>query len=129
MNNAEPMPRSNRHVTSVRRLARHFSLGRYTGVVIGLVIVCIYLWVTQPVFMTWGNWQNIIRTQAVVAILGIGMTFVVLTGGIDLSVASMTAVASMILGEAIQHGWTAWTAALACIVFGVVLGLINGLLI
>jgi ribose transport system permease protein len=112
-----------------RALIRRFSLGQYTGVVLGLAIVCVYLWVTQPVFMTWGNWENIIRTQAVVAILGIGMTFVVLTGGIDLSIASGTAAAAMILGEAMTHGFHSVPAVVVCVAFGAVLGLVNGLLI
>jgi ribose transport system permease protein len=112
-----------------RRLVGRFSLGRYTGVLIGLLAVCAYLWITEPVFMTWDNWQNIIRAQAVVAILAIGMTFVVLTGGIDLSVASMTAGAAMILGIAVEHGWAWEQAALAGIATGVVMGFVNGFLI
>jgi ribose transport system permease protein len=114
---------------SWRQVLARFSLGRYTGVVIGLLGVCAYLWITEPVFMTWDNWQNIIRAQSVVAILAIGMTFVVLTGGIDLSVASMTAGSAMILGIAIEHGWGWEQAALVGIATGVVMGFINGFLI
>jgi ribose transport system permease protein len=116
-------------MSSIATTVRGFSLGRYTGVLVGFTAVCIYLWATQPVFMTWGNWENIIRTQSVVAILGIGMTFVVLTGGIDLSIASATAASSMVLGEAINHGWGWAAAVIACILAGVALGLFNGLLI
>ena len=105
------------------------SLGRYTGVIVGLVAVCAYLWATEPVFMTWDNWQNIIRSQAVVALLAIGMTFVVLTGGIDLSVASITIASSMVLGVAIDHGWSWQPAALAAIGAGTIMGLLNGLTI
>ena len=83
-----------RDLRSLRRL----SLGRYTGVLLGFAVIFVYLSITEPVFLTWGNWQNIIRSQAVVLTLGIGMTFVVLTGGIDLSIASATAGAAMILG-------------------------------
>lgn len=116
-------------IRSGLRVIRHIGLGRYIGVVLGLVVVCVYLWVTQPVFMSWGNWENIIRTQAVVAILALGMTFVVLTAGIDLSVASGTAAASMVLGEAMTHGWNWVPTAIACIAAGVALGLFNGVLI
>ena len=73
------------------RALRKLSLGRYTGVLFGFAAIFVYLCITEPVFLTWGNWQNIIRSQAVVFTLGIGMTFVVLTGGIDLSIASATA--------------------------------------
>ena len=46
---------------------------------------------TEPVFLSWENWQNIIRSQRSCLTLGFGMTFVVLTGGIDLSIASAAA--------------------------------------
>ena len=108
---------------------RHQRLGRYAGVLIGLTVVCIYLAATEPVFLTWSNWANIIRSFAVVAILAIGMTFVVLAGGFDLSIASLTTVAAMILGLAIESGWTWWAAAIACLAVAVGLGFFNGFLI
>jgi ribose/xylose/arabinose/galactoside ABC-type transport system permease subunit len=108
---------------------RRVSLGRYTGVLIGLVAVCVYLALTEPVFLTWGNWQNIIRSQAVVFTLAVGMTFVVLTGGIDLSIASATAGSAMILGLCVQHGAPWWLACLAAVGTGVVLGFLNGFVI
>ena len=120
---------SARNAGAVRRAVRRASFGRYTGVVVGLVAVCVYLWLSEPAFMTWSNWENIIRGQSVVAILAIGMTVVVLTGGIDLSIASNAAFSSMVLGLLVRDGWEWWTAALAAIVVGAALGLINGLLI
>jgi ribose/xylose/arabinose/galactoside ABC-type transport system permease subunit len=114
---------------NVKSVLTQFSFGRATGVTIGLIIVCVFLWISQPEFMTWWNWQNIFRTQGVVAILAIGTTFVVLTGQIDLSIASGTAAAAMILGEAIQHGWSWFPALIACLAMGLLLGLANGTLI
>jgi ribose transport system permease protein len=108
---------------------RRMSLGRYTGVLLGLAAICVYLAVTEPVFLTWENWQNIFRSQAVVFTLAIGMTFVVLTGGIDLSIASATACSAMVLGIAIQHGADWWLACLAALGIGVALGFANGFMI
>ena len=108
---------------------RRLSPGRYIGVGMGFIAVSGYLWVTQPVFMTWANWENIIRAQSVVAMLAVGMTFVILTGAIDLSVASITAVSMMAIGLSIEHG-APWPAAvLAGVGAGFGLGLINGVLI
>jgi ribose transport system permease protein len=107
--------------------ARRLTLGRYTGVLSGLILVCIYLALTEPIFLDWANWENIIRTESIVLTLGIGMTFVVLTGGIDLSIASGTAAAGMILGITIEHGASWWLACLASLGFGTLLGLVNGL--
>ena len=70
---------------------RRITLGRYMGVLVGIGVIFVYLTLTQEVFLTWANWQNIIRSQSVVLTLGLGMTFVVLTGGIDLSIASAAA--------------------------------------
>ena len=93
-----------RHAHHLRRI----SLGRYTGVLIGVAAIFIYLAVSEPVFLTWDNWQNIIRSQSVVLTLALGMTFVVLTGGIDLSIASATAGAAMLIGITVSHGADWW---------------------
>jgi ribose transport system permease protein len=116
-------------VTNLSVFLRRLNFERFAGVAVGLIAVCTYLAVTEPVFLTWGNWQNIFRAQAVVAILAIGMTFVILTGGVDLSVASLTAAAAMMLGIAVQHGASWWLASLAGIGVGLGLGFANGFLI
>jgi ribose transport system permease protein len=120
-------PASGRSRGMAGSLLRRLTRGRYTGVLAGLVIVCIYLALTEPIFLHWANWENIIRTESVVLTLGIGMTFVVLTGGIDLSIASATVACGMILGLTIEHGASWWLASLASIAFGILLGLVNGL--
>lgn len=104
-------------------------LAPYSSAALGLVAFCIYLSITQPVFLTLSNWQNILRTSAVTFILALGVTFVVLTGGIDLSVTAMLALSTMIFGILMKAGLS-WVAALAVtIAFGLLLGLINGILI
>jgi ribose transport system permease protein len=89
----------------------------------------LYLSFTEPVFLTWENWQNIIRSQAVVLTLALGMTFVVLTGGIDLSIASATVASGMFVGLAIEHGAPWWLGCLAGIAAGLCFGLANGVMI
>ena len=105
------------------------SRGRYLGVGVGFIAVTIYLWATQPVFMTWANWKNIIQAQSVVGTIAIGMTFVVLTGAIDLSVASTVAVSMMSVGLAFEHGVPATFGVLLGVGVGAGLGLVNGFLI
>ena len=112
-----------------RRGTRRLALGRYAGVVAGLLIFCVYLSVTQDVFLSVENWQNIFRSNAVVLILALGMTFVVITAGIDLSVASMTVASGMIFGLSISHGGSWIVSVLATVGFGLALGLANGILI
>src|SRR5262245_41092747 len=110
-------------------LPRRITLGRYTGVLLGLVAICVYLAVTEPVFLTWENWQNIFRSQAVVFTLAVGMTFVVLTGGIDLSIASATAGCAMLLGIVVRDGGTWWLGAVTAIGVGIGFGAANGAMI
>jgi ribose transport system permease protein len=80
--------------------------------------------------MTPNNWLNIARQASFNAILGIGMTFVILTGGVDLSVGSIVAVSSVVGGLLIfDQGWSMWPAVLAMLVAGGLCGLANGLVI
>ena len=109
--------------------SHRLSLGRLAGVVIGLVVVCAYLGATNPLFFTWGNILNIFRAQSVTFILAIGMTFVILCGMLDLSVASATGVAAMVLGMTVKAGWGWGPAILAGLSSGVALGFVNGVLI
>lgn len=108
---------------------RRLSIGRVAGALIGLAGVAIYLALTDDLFLSWGNIMNLFRAQSVVFIIAIGMTFVILTGGLDLSVASTTGFAGMILGFAIQAGSGPIAAIALCALTGTFLGLLNGFLI
>src|SRR5205823_7355632 len=111
----------------LRGIRRSLALGRVTGALAGLIAVCLYFGIQEPIFFTWPNWQNILRGQSVPLLLGIGTTLVVLTGGIDLSIASMTAAATMVFGLAVEAHASWAVAALAAIGVGGALGLVNGL--
>jgi ribose transport system permease protein len=102
---------------------------RHAGVLVALVVLCAYLSITQDVFLTWGNLTNIAKSNSVVFLLAIGATFVVISAGIDLSVASATTAAGMILGLTMDAGWSLLLALAATVLFGCFLGLINGFLI
>jgi ribose transport system permease protein len=102
---------------------------RHAGVLVALVVLCVYLSVTQDVFLTWGNLTNIAKSNSVVFLLAIGATFVVISAGIDLSVASATTAAGMILGLTMDAGWSVVGALTATVLFGGLLGLVNGILI
>jgi ribose transport system permease protein len=103
--------------------------GRSTGVIAGLVILCIYLAATQPVFATWGNVTNVVAGNSVVLLLAIGATFVILSGGIDLSTAAAGAATAIIFGELLSAGVGALVAVAGTLAFGLFLGAVNGVLI
>ena len=64
-----------------------------------------------------------------VAIMALPLTLIVITGEIDLSVASMLGLSGVLMAELFKHGWPIWPAMLAAIVLGMVLGAFNGFLV
>jgi ribose/xylose/arabinose/galactoside ABC-type transport system permease subunit len=112
-----------------RSWSARLSLGRYTGVVVALAVVVVYLTITEPVFLTWENIMNIVKANSVIFVLAIGATFVVISGGIDLSTASVTTATAMIFGLALQAGWALVPALVITLAFGLTLGMLNGVLI
>lgn len=101
------------------------------GIVLAFLVLCVTLSVADENFLSWGNWVNILRQTSINGILAIGMTYVILTKGIDLSVGSLLAVsgivaASLVTGETAHHAMVGILAGLAV---GAVLGAVNGGLI
>jgi len=72
---------------------------------------------------------NLFIDNAFLIVLAVGMTFVILTGGIDLSVGAVVALATMIAAATLRAGWPAWLTILAVLGTGSVLGLGMGLMI
>ncbi|MDR5758766.1 ABC transporter permease [Caballeronia sp. LZ035] len=94
------------------------------------VLLCVVLGIVSPHFLSLGNVLNLMDQAVVTGIAAIGQTFVVLVGGIDLSVGSITGVGGIFLGLAITSlGLPVIPAILLAIAGGGLLGLINGLLV
>jgi len=72
---------------------------------------------------------NLFLDNAFLIVLGVGMTFVILTGGIDLSVGSVVALSTMIAASTLQSGWPPLLTVAAVLLSGTVLGLLTGLVI
>ncbi|GAC1361101.1 MAG: hypothetical protein NVS2B12_10120 [Ktedonobacteraceae bacterium] len=95
-----------------------------------LVIIFIYLSFASPVFLTVNNLFNIVAQTTVTAIIAIGMTFVIVTSGIDLSVGSVAAVSGVVGASLMVNAGMSWPlAVVAGALIGGVFGLANGLLI
>ncbi|MFC2251984.1 ABC transporter permease [Labrys portucalensis] len=103
--------------------------GRLEVRMLGLAIVlAICLSLLSPYFLTRSNIFNILDQSVVIGIVAVGMTFVILTGGIDLSVGSVAGLTGIVLGLAVQHYPPALAVALA-ILSGAGIGLVSGILI
>ncbi len=102
---------------------------RQFGTLIGLVLLCAALWILTPHFLTVSNLVNVVEQTSINAIVAVGMTFVILSGGIDLSVGSIVALTGVVLGTALQGGQPLPVALMLALAAGVACGLANGGLI
>jgi len=107
--------------------ARRF-LSNY-AIFIALAIECVVLAIAAPSFLSIDNFSNVLRQNAFPAIIAAGMTFAILTGGIDLSVGSVVALSGVLCADALVHGWPIWSAVAAGLVVGMGIGLVNGLIV
>lgn len=99
-----------------------------------LVIFLIFTAMTPAVFPTWGNVRQIIQNVSILGVLGIGMTFVIVTSGIDLSVGSNLVFSGVVSAKVMQAmgdtGWgTAFIGIAVAVSCGLAWGLLNGVLI
>jgi ribose/xylose/arabinose/galactoside ABC-type transport system permease subunit len=102
---------------------------RRYGTLIGLLVLCGILWILTPHFLTLSNLLNVAQQTSINAIVAAGMTFVIVSGGIDLSVGSIVAVSGVALGAMLQDGQPIPVAIAGSAVVGILCGSINGLLI
>ncbi|WP_170008260.1 ABC transporter permease subunit [Bacillus fonticola] len=99
------------------------------GPLLGLILILFVISILSPNFMDADNLLNILRQVSVNALIAFGMTFVILTGGIDLSVGSILALASALTAGMLTAGMDPILAVLLGLLAGAVMGAFNGLLI
>ena len=102
---------------------------RQFGTVIGLVVLGAVLWMLTPHFLTVSNLLNVVEQTSINAIVAAGMTFVILSAGIDLSVGSIVALAGVVLGIALRASQPLAVALPLTLAVGLVCGVGNGALI
>ena len=102
---------------------------RRFGTLFGLLALCGVLWILTPHFLTVSNLLNIAQQTSINAIVAAGMTFVIISGGIDLSVGSIVAMSGVALGSLLQADQPAIVAVIGAVAVGIACGLVNGLLV
>ena len=103
---------------------------RESGVFLALVVLCIFMAFSSPYFLKTENIFNVLRSMSTIGIMAIGMTMVIVSGGIDLSVGSVSAVSAMVTARQMTYaGWSPWVAFATGIVVGLMCGGVNGLVI
>jgi putative xylitol transport system permease protein len=121
---------------STARSARRLSGGAIrtflvdNGIFIAFILLCVALAFTSEHFLSATNLRNVLRQTSINGLLAIGMTFVILTGGIDLSVGSVLAfggmAAAVFASTSIGEQYPLWVAVPIGLLAGVALGLVNG---
>ena len=104
-------------------------LWQQMGMAVVLIVMCVLLSVFAPNFFTPSNAVNIARQVSINAILAVGLTFVILTGGIDLSVGSALAVTGVMSVWLATRNVPAGLAVLGAVAVGAFIGWVNGILI
>ncbi len=98
-------------------------------VFVAIIVACVFLAIKQPVFLDQKNIYNITRNFTFTAIIALGMTFVIITGGIDLSVGSVLCLCSMVIAVTMHAGYSIAIGIVAALATGLVVGAFNGVLI
>lgn len=118
---AQPAPRASRAKSITNWMMDH-------GALVGLIVLCVALFIATPHFLTLNNIVNVGIQAATVAILAFGMTFVIITAGIDLSVGSVAALGAMVSASLFSTvGLPGWLTLLIGLGIGLAAGAICGM--
>lgn len=96
---------------------------------IGLILFSAIVAVINPRFLSVANILNVFRQSSINAVIAIGMTFVILTGGIDLSVGSILAFCGAVCAAMLSSGMNPVLSLLVALVLGLFFGIVNGFLV
>ena len=99
------------------------------GATIALIILVVVIGTISPQFRTVNNIFSLLRQSSVNGLIAFGMTFVILTGGIDLSVGAVLALSTVFAASMISAGVPVPVAVLISLIIGTVLGIISGFLV
>lgn len=113
----------------MNELFKGASWTRKAGIVASLILLCLFFTIMSDKFFTRGNMTNILLQSCINGTIAIGMTLVIITGGIQLSVGSIMALSSMVAAKMMAAGIPFYVAILAAVLVGLVCGAIDGLLI
>ena len=122
----------NKNGSAMRRVWSKYTSLNGSGVLIAMIVYIILISVVAPfvtggTFLTYTNIMNVLRQQSYIGIIATAMTFVIMTGNIDLSVGSLLTLLAVICAQLTQYG--PWVAIIVTLLLGLVCGAINGLFV
>ena len=110
-------------------MRRLWASGRRLGTLAGLFALCLLLWILTPHFLTVSNLLNVLEQTSINAIVAVGMTYVIISGGIDLSVGSVLALAGVVLATLLHNGMPIPVAMAVALAVGALFGSFSGIAI
>ncbi|WAJ72008.1 ABC transporter permease [Catenovulum adriaticum] len=102
---------------------------KWLPIALATFLMSIVLSFVSPVFLTLTNFESVLVQASVTAIMSIGMTFIIILAGIDISVGAILFFVSSLFAQTLNQTGSVWLAFSAALLSGCVLGLVNGLLI
>jgi len=118
-----------RGIRPALREARHLSFWAENAAPIGLIALVVVFGILSPTFLSIGNIRAMLVAAAILVILAVAQSFVITTGGIDLSISATMTLGAVGFGIAWQAGLGFWLSAIVAIISAGVIGIVNGLLI
>ncbi len=113
----------------IKRIFHTRGMGQVITVGIGLIVLCIVFGILNPTFFSDKNVANLLRQIAPILLIGIGQSYVLITGNIDLSIGSVVGMSCMISATLMTKGMNPWVAVIITLFCCLGIGLINGKLV
>lgn len=131
MSDSDISAEKERNESLLSKLSEIFVYGKsmVPALLVLLVILVVYFGAMTPNFLTYTNFKAIISNIPVVAIMAAGMTFVLLVGGLDISVGSILGFTAVNVALFHHIGFPAWAVVLVSLAIGMIFGTFNGLII
>ena len=100
---------------------------REAGLIVIIAVLCVVMSFASEFFLTWENMRAMLLSFAIEGIVVVGMTVLLIVGGIDLAVGSVVCLSMVIVGALFLHGFDPWTASVIAVVASAGIGLCMGL--
>ena len=124
----EAIPKNANQSADLKGRIRSLIAARETGVLLALLVICVLLTFATDSFLTVRNLLNVGRQTSLLGIMAIGMTFVLVSREVDLSVGSTYAISGLVTGMLIVRGFTLIPALCVGLGLGMAIGTVNGIL-
>ncbi|MGL6220124.1 MAG: ABC transporter permease [Lacrimispora sphenoides] len=112
-----------------KRLFTVRGMGQVVTVSLGLIVMCVVFGIINPTFFSGKNVANLLRQIAPILLIGIGQSYVLITGNIDLSIGSVVGMSCMISATMMTKGMNPWVAVILTLLCCLIVGVVNGLLV